>query len=81
MEIKLARYIKKIIWCALRNALPSKARLCEKLVDVCETCNVCGLGIETMMHCLRDCTYARLIWLLLGLRLVNFFWSSVFGLV
>ncbi|KAL3812349.1 hypothetical protein ACJIZ3_013617 [Penstemon smallii] len=56
--------VKLFVWSCCSKALPVRQLLLKRKVPTENTCPRCGLEIETVLHCLLYCTYARQVWAL-----------------
>ncbi|XP_057432117.1 uncharacterized protein LOC130724865 [Lotus japonicus] len=56
-----------LIWLGCHNALPVNHLRFSRHMAALPVCSRCNLYPETVMHCLRDCWFARRVWLHLGL--------------
>ena len=62
-----------LIWLAVHNSLPVNfVRYRRGLVESDRCCR-CNNALETSLHCLRDCLYAREVWSLLQFNHSQFF--------
>ncbi|KAF8408042.1 hypothetical protein HHK36_007182 [Tetracentron sinense] len=69
-QLAIPPKVKIFIWKVALNILPVRANLCKRKIPVENVCGVCGEEGETILHVLKNCHYARQVWLLsqLGLR-------------
>ena len=54
--------IKAFGWRACQNILPTKMNLFHRKVIEDPTCDECGLGPETVLHMLYQCSKAKEVW-------------------
>ncbi|GKU89382.1 hypothetical protein SLEP1_g3524 [Rubroshorea leprosula] len=62
-RLELPERIKVFLWSAYRDILPTKENLRKRRVDIDNYCPVCGEMAETGVHVLKDCQFARAVWL------------------
>ena len=61
-RMRVPNKIKKFLWRAWSEALPTRANLFkQKVVDV-QTCQLCGSEHETMLHALWSCQNNLTVW-------------------
>ncbi|GAU48622.1 hypothetical protein TSUD_133530 [Trifolium subterraneum] len=65
--------IKFFLWTALHKALPTKAMLSHRGILHDSSCPRCNNNVETTIHCLRDCDFAKNIWKSIGFTKSIFF--------
>ncbi|KAF7830841.1 reverse transcriptase [Senna tora] len=61
-KIACPEKIKVFVWFCLNNALPCRANIIYKGIQVPNVCPICNQDNETQLHILRDCSYARRMW-------------------
>lgn len=62
-KAKVQGKIKLFWWRVCRGILPTKAALHKRKVPMETSCVFCGAEVETSLHILRDCPFARGVWL------------------
>ncbi|GKV19445.1 hypothetical protein SLEP1_g29706 [Rubroshorea leprosula] len=62
-RLELLERIKVFLWSAYKDILPTKENLRKRWVDIDNYCLVCGEMTETGVHVLKDCQFARAVWL------------------
>lgn len=72
-KLKIPEKFKLLIWLACHNAVPTLSLLQDRHIAPSATCSRCGEDDETLMHCLRDCNYSKIIWTNLGYTAQDFF--------
>ncbi|KAJ1417501.1 Ribonuclease H-like superfamily [Sesbania bispinosa] len=55
-----------MLWLSLHDSLPTKAVLHHRGMGNDGLCPRCNMHPETVLHCLRDCDFAQLVWRRLG---------------
>lgn len=60
----LPQKVKKLMWRAVNNGLPTMDTLAKRGIDVDRICPRCGEEVETTTHLMLHCTESRLLWLL-----------------
>ncbi|KAJ1376166.1 Ribonuclease H domain [Sesbania bispinosa] len=58
--------VRFMLWLALHDSLPTKEVLHRRHISDSALCPRCTIQPESIIHCLRDCSKARLIWDRLG---------------
>ena len=72
--------VRFFAWQALLTSIPVAAELAHRGIPVCALCNLCSVGPESALHCLRDCEDSRRVWSNLALSLApTFFTASSFA--
>ena len=61
-KAKIPSKIKAFGWRACQNILPTKMNLFHRKVIEDPTCDECGLGPETVLHVLCQCSKAKEVW-------------------
>lgn len=61
-KLKLPENIKFFLWQTLHEAIPSNAIRARRHVTNDPSCQRCGSDQETIIHTLRDCSKARVVW-------------------
>ncbi|XP_057429431.1 uncharacterized protein LOC130722639 [Lotus japonicus] len=56
-----------LVWLGCQKALPVNLLRFQRNMAASPMCSRCNLYPETILHCLRDCWFARRVWLRLGL--------------
>ena len=59
------------MWQCAHNSLGVKGCLFRRGMGIDNTCPICQDEVETVMHALRDCPWARSIWRQLGVLTSN----------
>lgn len=59
--------IRNFLWRVCHNVLPTVANLAEKWVQIDEVCSWCHTQVETAVHVLFECEFAREVWEAVGL--------------
>lgn len=54
--------VKFFVWRVASDVLPVRRRLCDRQVPISDECPCCPDGVESTLHLLRDCPFARLVW-------------------
>lgn len=72
-KLKIPEKFKLLIWLACHNAVPTLSLLLHCHIAPSATCSRCGEDDETLMHCLRDCNYSKIIWTNLSYIAKDFF--------
>ncbi|KAL2898361.1 hypothetical protein RDABS01_040143 [Bienertia sinuspersici] len=54
--------LKHFVWRVCKGSLPVRERLCHRHVSSNSECQVCSHRMETIMHALFECSYARQAW-------------------
>ena len=65
-KLKIPEKFKLLIWLACHNANPTLSLLHHRHIAPSATCSRCGEDDETLLHCLRDCSFSKIIWIKLG---------------
>jgi hypothetical protein len=60
--LKVPNPVKKILWCACHNILPTTENLIKKGMDVDPLCIFCKFKVEVIKHILWDCPSANDVW-------------------
>jgi hypothetical protein len=58
--------IKFHLWSLIHNALPTKEMLSHRGMSQGNLCPRCNQYTETVLHCLRDCDFVRIVWNYIG---------------
>ncbi|KAL4370949.1 hypothetical protein AHAS_Ahas06G0116900 [Arachis hypogaea] len=58
---------KFLVWLCLREALPTAIFRFKRDISHTNSCLRCFLGQESILHCIRDCPKAQLVWQGLGI--------------
>ncbi|CAN1802249.1 Putative ribonuclease H protein At1g65750 [Linum perenne] len=66
--------IRLFLWLATQEKLLTNKERCKRNMTTSESCEYCHLSSESVGHVLRDCTFAKKVW-----RLVGGFDSSTAG--
>lgn len=61
-KVRVPPKVKHMLWRAATNCLPTKTLLRSRHVSVDETCPLCKVQRETVVHCLITCTFAQSCW-------------------
>lgn len=61
-KLRVPPKIKNMLWRAVSNCLPTKSLLRSKHVNVNQICPLCQVDRETTVHCLVNCSFARVCW-------------------
>ena len=69
--------LKFFIWTTLHESLPTRSLLCHRGIIQMDLCPRCNRYTETILHCLRDCEFAVLIWKSLGFIDHGFYHENV----
>ncbi|KAK2378521.1 hypothetical protein QL285_066416 [Trifolium repens] len=75
-KLKAPENIKFFIWCACHKAIPTLALLNNRNMAASNLCVRCQNNEETIIHCIRDCTFAKNLWINLGFSDISFFSNS-----
>ncbi|GAU41733.1 hypothetical protein TSUD_349940 [Trifolium subterraneum] len=70
--------IKFFLWTALHKAIPTKAVLSHRGILHDSSCPRCNNNVETTIHCLRDCDFAKSVWKYIGFTKSIFFQDDEF---
>ncbi|XP_057791345.1 uncharacterized protein LOC131008488 [Salvia miltiorrhiza] len=65
-QIKIPPSIRRFIWRAARNNLPSNERLLSRGISVGGTCDTCKSNIENLWHTFFACPFAKDCWRHIG---------------
>jgi ribonuclease HI len=65
--------LKFLIWTACHHSLPTRTMLHNRGMLQSASCPRCPMEPESILHCLRDCAFAKQLWLSLGFDNINFF--------
>ncbi|KAJ8754033.1 hypothetical protein K2173_001931 [Erythroxylum novogranatense] len=65
-QLHIPGKIKLFLWRLLRKAIPCKANLKERHVDIRDTCPICDNSPETGDHLFLHCDFARSVWSLIS---------------
>lgn len=61
-KIKMPNKIKIFLWRVLKSSLPTLDALNRRGLNTNDMCPVCKQHSESILHFLRDCSFARLYW-------------------
>ena len=61
-KMKVPNKIKKILWRACSDALPTRCNLLRRKVLDDPTCPQCGIESESTLHALWECSQLRSVW-------------------
>ena len=70
-EIEVPKKVQIFVWRMLRNILPVKVSLAKKHITADLRCPRCSQGDETVLHAIRLCPEARVVW-----EQLNFNWDG-----
>ncbi|KAL0427603.1 UNVERIFIED_CONTAM: hypothetical protein Slati_2935100 [Sesamum latifolium] len=59
--------VRMFAWKVCKNTLPAVCNLTKREVEVKEGCALCDVEMESVMHALILCPFARLVWALSAL--------------
>ncbi|KAK9281906.1 hypothetical protein L1049_004814 [Liquidambar formosana] len=59
--------VKHFAWRAVKGILPTREGLARRKVVEDPLCPLCGQAEESIVHCLRDCPFAKRVWQVSGL--------------
>lgn len=62
-KLPILENMKHFLWLALHESLPTNSFLVKRHIFVDSSCNRCGATEETILHTIRDCPLARMVWL------------------
>lgn len=72
-RLKIPEKFKLLVWLACHNAVPTLSLLRHRNMVNSAICSRCGNEDETLLHCLRDCSHSKIIWLKIGFTEPEFF--------
>jgi len=72
-RLKIPEKFKVLVWLACHNVVPTLSLLHHRHIATSATCSRCGEEDESMLHCLRDCSFSKNIWLKLSFTNHDFF--------
>ncbi|KAL3820475.1 hypothetical protein ACJIZ3_006380 [Penstemon smallii] len=75
-SLKTAPKVKHFIWSCCRNSLPVRTALRERKLIEEANCIRCEEEMESTMHCIVNCNYARQCWALSGLAFSCYWCNS-----
>ena len=65
-KLRIPEKFKLLIWLICHNAVPTLSLMHHRNMAPSATCSRCGEEDETVLHCLRDCSFSKSIWTNLG---------------
>lgn len=80
-KLQVPPKVLDLMWRATSRCLPTKVRLSEKNIQLDTGCIVCQDGVESDVHILFDCSFAKECWHLSGLSSQVPSSSSVYGCI
>ena len=69
--------VRMFLWLCARNSIDVKVCLEKRGVVQDEVCPVCCIGVETILHALRDCSHLKHVWNQLGVTASNYYFWHV----
>ena len=75
-RLKFPKKYKFLVWLACHNVVPTLALLNHRNMATSSICSRCGDHEESFLHCVRDCSFLRIIWQKYGFVKQAFFSSS-----
>ena len=66
-KAKTSPRIKFFPWLCFHSSIPTKEVLGSRGFNLDNTCDLCGVGVESLIHVLRDYSMAREVWRNLGI--------------
>ncbi|KAK7251724.1 hypothetical protein RIF29_35167 [Crotalaria pallida] len=76
-KLKVPQKLNFFLWLVCHSAIPTNVLRFQRHCAGSDICSRCGIASETVLHCLRDCNKARVIWLKLDLEDKKWFWEDV----
>ncbi|XP_024630761.2 uncharacterized protein [Medicago truncatula] len=61
-KLRIPEKFKLLIWLVCHNAVPALSLIHHHHIAPSTTCSRCGEDDETILHCLRDCSFSKNIW-------------------
>ncbi|XP_057419022.1 uncharacterized protein LOC130713254 [Lotus japonicus] len=74
-KVNAPENIRVFLWLVLHDALPTRCLLLRRSLATPALCPRCGVGDESILHCLRDCADARRVWRGTGFILPQAFYA------
>lgn len=65
-KLNLLKKLKFLFWLTCHNSVPTLSHLDHRNISPSVVFIHCGLAEETFLHCVRDCTFSRSTWQLVG---------------
>ena len=66
-KAKTSPRIKFFLWLCFHSSIPTKEVLGSRGFNLGTNCDLCGVGMESIIHVLHDCSVARGFWRNLGI--------------
>lgn len=61
-DLETPNKVKFFAWRVASDVLPVRRRLCDRNIPITDACPCCQDGIESVLHLLRDCSFAKSVW-------------------
>lgn len=72
-RLKIPEKFKVLVWLVCHNDVPTLSLLHHRHIATSATYSRCGEEDKSLLHCLRDCSFSKNIWLKLSFTNHNFF--------